>query len=314
MLTVRFGNGGVPLVEDLATLELNTNMYLAPDGAGGVVWRAVTYPNVEALPTAEVDTGKYLAPDGAGGLVWQDLDSDAVANASTVVGADVSDALDLLSSQISALTVGLKWKNPCKVRANGNINLAAPGAVINSVTMIAGDRVCCDQQTTVTQDGLYVWNGAAVAMTRTTDAAVGSDFVGATFLIQQGADEHKVFWCSNSPGVGVIGTDDITLVNIFYSSELIVQEMHKITAGEVTAGFFSLANIPVNTQSVMIFISDPAAGPLINKECVGATGVTPDFDIIAPDLTKVYFKNIAPGAGLSEVVVQDDVLTVIYHK
>lgn len=75
-VTVRLeepSGGGSGVAEDLSTAELDTTLYLAPDGAGGVHWvpfPPLVPPNVEDLPTAELDTTLYLAPDGAGGLVW----------------------------------------------------------------------------------------------------------------------------------------------------------------------------------------------------------------------------------------------------
>jgi len=56
-----------------------------------------------------------------------------------------------------------------------------------------------------------------------------------------------------------------------------IQEMIKITAGDITAGYFSLANNPVNKGCVSC---TPVGGPQqINYDSVGATGATPDFDL-----------------------------------
>ena len=51
-----------------------------------------------------------------------------------------------------------------------NVNLAAPGAVINGVTMAVGMRLLVVNQTLPEENGIYVWNGAAVPATRATDA------------------------------------------------------------------------------------------------------------------------------------------------
>ena len=75
-------------VADLATAEVDDSLVLAPDGVGGVEWRAevgggggahaTTHEaggadelEVADLATAEVDDSLVLAPDGAGGVEWR---------------------------------------------------------------------------------------------------------------------------------------------------------------------------------------------------------------------------------------------------
>jgi hypothetical protein len=112
-------------------------------------------------------------------------------------------------SYVDSVAAGLTPKDAVRVRAQGNIDLAAPGANIDSVAMAVDDRVLCDQQSTSTQDGIYLWKGAAVAMERTTDAATGADLAGAALFVKEGTDDNKGFVCTNDKGSGVVGTDDL---------------------------------------------------------------------------------------------------------
>jgi len=57
----------------------------------------------------------------------------------------------------------------CMVVAKVNTTVSAPGASINGVPMVAGARVLLTAQTTGAENGIWVWNGAAVAMTRPAD-------------------------------------------------------------------------------------------------------------------------------------------------
>jgi hypothetical protein len=94
------------------------------------------------------------------------------------------------------------------------------------------------------------------------------------------------------------------------STENIVQEMHTVTAAEVTAGYFSLANTPVNAQSVRMTV---VGGPMQNNnQVVGATGVTPDFDV--QNDTEIHINNNGSATGLSGDVEADDVLILEYQK
>jgi hypothetical protein len=94
------------------------------------------------------------------------------------------------------------------------------------------------------------------------------------------------------------------------SGENITQEMHTVTAGEVTAGYFSLSNTPVNAQSVRMTV---VGGPMqANKQAVGATGATPDFDVLND--TEIHINNNGSATGLSEDIEADDVLILEYQK
>jgi hypothetical protein len=94
------------------------------------------------------------------------------------------------------------------------------------------------------------------------------------------------------------------------SSENIVQEMHTVTAAEVTTGYFSLSNTPVNAQSVRMTV---VGGPMQNNnQVVGSTGVTPDFDVLND--TEIHINNNGSATGLSSDIEADDVLILEYQS
>ena len=94
------------------------------------------------------------------------------------------------------------------------------------------------------------------------------------------------------------------------TGEEITQEMHTVTAAEVTAGYFSLANTPVNAQSVRMTV---LGGPMqVNKQSVGSTGATADFDVLND--TEVHINNNATATGLSCDIGEGDVLIIEYQK
>jgi hypothetical protein len=62
------------------------------------------------------------------------------------------------------------FKAPVRAAPTVNVNTASPGATHDGVTMAAGDRMLLANQTTASQNGIYQYNGAASALTRTADA------------------------------------------------------------------------------------------------------------------------------------------------
>lgn len=87
---------------------------------------------------------------------------------------------------VDSAVEGLGWKASCRVSTQANINLAAPGASVDGVTMAAGDRVLVRAQTAAAENGIYVWNGAALAMARALDANAAIEMEQAVTTIEQG--------------------------------------------------------------------------------------------------------------------------------
>lgn len=92
----------------------------------------------------------------------------------------------VVHEQLTAALEGLAWKDNVAVATQGNLNLSSPGASIDGVAMTAGDRVLVKAQTAQSQNGIYVWTGAATAMTRATDASTAAGLTSAVTLVDQG--------------------------------------------------------------------------------------------------------------------------------
>ena len=88
---------------------------------------------------------------------------------------------------------GLAWKDSCRVGTQSNLNLSSPGATIDGITMASQDRVLVRNQTTQSANGIYVWNGAAVAMTRALDANTFAELEQAVTTVEEGTDAGAVF-------------------------------------------------------------------------------------------------------------------------
>ena len=93
-----------------------------------------------------------------------------------IIGAPTPTQADHVASKsyVDTLVAGVDWKNSVRVASTANVVLATPGATIDGVTMVAGDRVLLKDQTAQLENGIYLWNGAASTMTRSSDGGRGS--------------------------------------------------------------------------------------------------------------------------------------------
>lgn len=136
--------------------------------------------------------------------------------------ADDAATKRYVDTSLAAATVrGVK--DPVVAVATANVNVANPGfATLDSVALNNGDRVLLTGQTTASQNGIYVFNGSANAMTRATDADSAGDLVNGT-LIPVGVvtggvgfsnTNGKTVWQLVTDGTITIGTTALTFQRV----------------------------------------------------------------------------------------------------
>lgn len=102
---------------------------------------------------------------------------------------------------------GLNWKDNVRVSTQGNINLASPGAAIDTVTMALNDRFAVRFQTAAAENGVYIWNGAAVAATRASDANSPAELRNAVVTVDEGTSAGTTWRVATLPAT--LGTDPV---------------------------------------------------------------------------------------------------------
>jgi hypothetical protein len=133
-------------------------------------------------------------------------------------------------SYVDSLVEGLAWKDSCRVATQSNLNLAAPGATVDGITMVSGDRMLVRSQTTTTENGIYVWNGAASAATRSLDASTFPELEQAVTTIEEGTSAAATY--RQDQINGTIGSSAVSWTAFGTSAP---------AASETTAGITELA-------------------------------------------------------------------------
>lgn len=114
----------------------------------------------------------------------------------------------VVHEQLQAAVEGLGWKDNARVSTQGNINLAAPGASIDGVALVANDGVLVRAQTAAAENGLYVFNGAATPMTRRADGSSFDELESAVVVVDEGTDTGKAF--RQTAVNGTLGSTGVT--------------------------------------------------------------------------------------------------------
>lgn len=106
---------------------------------------------------------------------------------------------------------GFSWKESARVRVGTNVTVTSPGASLDGVTMATNDRVLLTGQSTGSQNGLWIFNGAASAMTRPTDFDSDADASGAAIMITEGTSASQQ-WVLTTDSPITVGTTSLTWV------------------------------------------------------------------------------------------------------
>lgn len=141
--------------------------------------------------------------------------TDYTGNRLINVGAPTAATDATNKTYVDALVQGLSWKTAAVAATTADIDLSAPGAAIDGVTLANGDRILVKDQTDASENGIYVFNGAAVAATRATDADSDTDLTGGTALSVVGGTVNgdKTFLVINDGAIDLDNDDiDFTLL------------------------------------------------------------------------------------------------------
>lgn len=95
---------------------------------------------------------------------------------------------------VDSAVEGLAWKDSARAASTANLNLASPGSSIDGVSLSSGDRVLVKDQSTTAENGIYVWNGAAAAMTRAPDASTAAELEQAVVTVEEGSTNGGSSW------------------------------------------------------------------------------------------------------------------------
>ncbi|NDB30025.1 hypothetical protein EB151_10815, partial [archaeon] len=160
-----------------------------------------------------------IASAGTLGGIKIDNDTITIDEFGVISGSQNVDLSDYATkSYVDGIATGLVFKDSVSVATTANITLSST-QIIDGVSVVAGDRVLVKDQTTLTQNGIYLC--ASGSWTRTTDFDDGSEVKGAFVFVDSGdINGGSSFVCSNDSASITIGTTDINFSKFTSSGQL----------------------------------------------------------------------------------------------
>jgi len=160
-----------------------------------------------AVDNVSVDTNTISTTNSNGDLVLSPNGTGSVTVPSGYKNRAGFGANSLVSKEyVDAVKVGLDFKDSVRAASTANVTVSGPGSAIDGVTLSSNDRVLLKNQSTASENGIYVFNGAASAMTRATDADSSDEVTPGMFVfVEEGtvnADNGFVLTTDGSITVG----------------------------------------------------------------------------------------------------------------
>ena len=191
--------------------------------------------------------------------------SSAAFTTATVSTAPVSGNDVVNKTYLEFFAAGISWKQPVDCGTTANITLSGL-QTIDGVTVVAGSRVLVKNQTTTSQNGIYL--ASATAWSRAPDADTWDELISAICFVESGSTLAGSAWyCTIQPG-GTIGTTAITWSNFSVAATYtagtgltLTDYVFSITNTGVTAAAYGSASktltATVNAQGQLTVISAP---------------------------------------------------------
>lgn len=169
-------------------------------------------------------------------------------------------------------------KQPVRAASTANVTLTAPGATIDGVTMVSGDRMLLKDQTTGSQNGIYIWNGAASTATRATDAAASTDFIhGFETFVREGTVNALSRWLFTVTAAFTLGTTTPLFVRMAPTIAQSATAAATATSGTITTAGVSVARVsPAGAITGVILQAGTYPGQQVTvvNEAIAANSVT----------------------------------------
>ena len=188
---------------------------------------------------------------GLGSIATQDANNVSISGgAVTGLGSPSASSDAATKNYVDQAVAGLRTRTIAECATTANVNLTnglEAGDTIDGVTLVAGDRVLVKDQSTATENGLYlaVSSGAA---SRDPEHDTIAELSGGMVVVNQGStNDNKIFLCTTD-NTGSVGSTNITYTVITPSN---VGTVTSVGVADSGSSEFTVANSPITSSGTI---------------------------------------------------------------
>lgn len=148
-------------------------------------------------------------------------DINMVNNRITNLATPISGTDAVNKNYVDSARAGLSIKDPVRVASAANIVISTGTLLsVDGVTVVAGDRVLLKNQTTTSENGIYI--ASTGAWTRSVDADTSSEVVaGMAVWVNEGTTNGDSRWVLTTSDDITIGTTSLVFTKDFQAADIV---------------------------------------------------------------------------------------------
>ncbi|BAQ92445.1 phage-related tail fiber protein [uncultured Mediterranean phage uvMED] len=268
--------GGKGKFIEVDTSRTANTFLSAPDGsAGSASFRAMVADDVPSLlhtKISDFDTGvrtnrlnEMTAPNGAVSFSSQKI---------TNLADPTADADAANKGYVDGVAQGLDIKDSVVATTTANITISGT-QTIDGVSLSAGNRVLVKDQSTQTENGIYIC--AAGSWSRADDLAAGGDAAGAFVFVEQGTvNAENGFVCTSNKGSAVVGTNNLVFAQFSGAGQIIAGNGMDKSGNTLSVDLKSNGGLVIESTEIAVNLSASSiTGTLaVSDGGTGATGAS----------------------------------------
>ena len=269
--------GGTGSFFDKTTVQ-NANKVIAGPTTGSdaaPTFRALVAADVPSLTASKIsnfDTqtrtnrlDQMAAPTGS-----VSFNSQTITNV-----ADPVNAQDAATKGfVEATSQGLDVKDSCVAATTANITISTAlnnGDTLDGVTLSTNDRVLVKDQSTASQNGIYIVGSSPA---RADDLAAGADAAGMFTFVEQGTvNADNGFVCTSNKGSAVVGTNNLTYAQFSGAGQVTAGDGLDKSGNTISADLKANGGLVIESTEIAV---DLAASSITGTLAIGdgGTGAT----------------------------------------
>ena len=229
-------------------------------------------PTFRSLVAADIPSIAHTKiSDFDAGVQTNRVDELAAATNPVTGVTPTADAHFATKGYVDGVSQGLDIKDSVKVATTANITLSGT-QTIDGVAVSADERVLVKNQSTSSQNGLYLCK--ASSWVRTDDLAAGADAAGMFTFVEQGSTQaDEGFVCSSDKGSAVVGTNNLSFTQFSGGGNLTAGDGLDKSGNEFSVDLKSNGGIVIESTEMAV---DLSASSITGTLAVGdgGTGAT----------------------------------------
>jgi hypothetical protein len=235
---------------------------------------------------------------GLGTIATQNANNVSISGGSVTGLGDPSATSDAATKNyVDQAVAGLRTRTIAEAATTANVDLTADlqnGDTIDGVTLVTGDRVLVKDQTTASQNGLYIVVASGTA-SRDPEHDTIAELSGGMVVVNQGtSNDNKIFLCTTDSD-GTIGSTDITYTQVTPSNTGTVTSVAVADSG---SSEFTVTGSPITSSGTI----NLAVATIANTKISGlGTASTQDVGTSANNVVQLDGSSRLPAVDGSQL-------------